>query len=73
MGHSLARGHGWEWKIACVFFSIFDLISQSGRYAPGETDLKSFIVEGEQHYWVHVAIDRLTGQVIDKQIEVVNE
>src|SRR6059058_5903713 len=49
------------------------LISQSGRYAPGETDLKSFIVEGEQHYWVHVAIDRLTGQVIDKQIEVVNE
>jgi hypothetical protein len=26
-----------------------------------------------QHYWVHVAIDRFTGQVIDKQIEVVNE
>jgi len=32
-----------------------------------------FVVEGEQHYWVHVAIDRLTGQVIDKQIEVVTE
>ena len=32
-----------------------------------------FIVEGEQHYWVHVAIDRFTGRVIDKQIEVVNE
>jgi len=46
---------------------------QRGRYAPGETDLKKFIVEGEQHYWVHVAIDRFTGQVIDKQIEVVNE
>jgi hypothetical protein len=30
-------------------------------------------VEGEQHYWVSVAIDRFTGQVIDKQIEVVNE
>jgi len=30
-------------------------------------------VEGEQYYWVHVAIDRFTGQVIDKQIEVVNE
>jgi hypothetical protein len=31
------------------------------------------VVEGEQRYWVHVAIDRFTGQVIDKQIEVVNE
>jgi hypothetical protein len=32
-----------------------------------------FVVEGDQHYWVHVAIDRFTGQVLDKQIEVVNE
>ena len=32
-----------------------------------------FIVKGEQHYWVHVATDRFTGQVIDKQIEVVND
>ena len=32
-----------------------------------------FLVDGEQHYWVHVAIDRFTGQVVDKQIEVVNE
>ncbi len=30
-------------------------------------------VEGEQHYWVHVEIDRFTGQIIGKQIEVVNE
>jgi hypothetical protein len=29
--------------------------------------------KGEQRYWVHVAIDRFTGQVIDKQIEVINE
>ncbi len=52
---------------------LIDVIAQSGKYAPGETDLRKFIVEGEQHYWVHVAIDRFTGQVIDKQIEVVNE
>jgi hypothetical protein len=32
-----------------------------------------FFVEGEQHYWIHVAIDRFTGKVLDKQIEVVNE
>jgi hypothetical protein len=30
-------------------------------------------VEGEQRYWVHVAIDRFTSQAIDKQIQVVNE
>jgi len=52
---------------------LIDVIAQSGKYAPGETDLKKFVVQGEQRYWVHVAIDRFTGQVIDKQIEVVNE
>jgi hypothetical protein len=52
---------------------LIDVIAQSGKFAPGETDLTKFVVEGEQHYWVHVAIDRLTGWVIDKQIEVVNE
>ena len=31
------------------------------------------IVQGEQCYWVHVAIDRFTGAVVDKQIEGVNE
>jgi hypothetical protein len=35
--------------------------------------LRDFVEESEQHYWVRVAIDRFTGQVLDKQIEVVNE
>jgi hypothetical protein len=52
---------------------IVDLIVQSGRYPPNASSLAGFMVEGETHYWVHVAIDRFTGQVIDKQIEVVNE
>jgi len=52
---------------------LIDVVAQSGRYPPGETDPKKFIVEGEQHYWVHVAIDRFTGQIIDRQIEVVKE
>src|SRR5205823_14765913 len=56
-----------------VWNVMIDVVAQSGRYAPGETDPKKFIVEGEQHYWVHVAIDRFTGQVIDRQIEVVKE
>jgi hypothetical protein len=57
-----------------VWNVLIDVVAQSGRFKPNATSLQSdFIVEGEQHYWVHVAIDRFTGQVIDKQIEVVNE
>jgi hypothetical protein len=52
---------------------MIDVIAQSGRYPPGSSNLAKFVVEGEQRYWVHVAIDRFTGQVLDKQIEVVNE
>ena len=52
---------------------LIDLIAQSGRYPSNANSLAGFNVEGEAHYWVHVAIDRFTGQVIDKQIEVVNE
>jgi hypothetical protein len=33
----------------------------------------AFIVEREQHYRIHVAIDRFTGEVIDRQVEVVKE
>jgi hypothetical protein len=57
-----------------VWNLVVDVVAQSGHYKPNAASLPNdFIVEGEQHYWVHVAIDRFTGQVIDKQIEVVNE
>jgi hypothetical protein len=57
-----------------VWNLLIDVVAQSGHYKPNATSLQNdFIVEGEQHYWVHVAIDRFTGQVLDKQIEVVNE
>ena len=57
-----------------VWNVLIDVIAQSGHYKPNAQNLGSdFIVEGEQHYWVHVAMDRFTGQVLDKQIEVVNE
>jgi Putative Ig domain len=53
---------------------VIDVVAQSGHFKPNAGNLQNdFIVEGEQHYWVHVAIDRFTGRVIDKQIEVVNE
>ena len=55
---------------------LIDVIAQTGKYALDATSVgqaNKFVVEGEQHYWVHVAIDRFTGQVIDRQVEVVKE
>jgi hypothetical protein len=53
---------------------LIDVIAQSGQYPPNATNFNNgFVVQGEQRYWVHVAIDRFTGQLIDKQIAVVNE
>ncbi len=56
-----------------VWNLLIDVIAQTGRYSRSTTNPASFIVEGEQRYWVHVAIDRFTGQVLDKQVEVVKE
>jgi hypothetical protein len=60
--HSIVQRYPW-----LISFSL-------DRYKPNAAILQNdFIVEGEQRYWVHVAIDRFTGQVIAKQIEIVNE
>jgi hypothetical protein len=56
-----------------VWNLMIDVVAQTGKYPASATKLDDFLVEGEQRYWVHVAIDRLTGQVLDKQIEVVKE
>ena len=52
---------------------LIDVVAQSGRYPVNAAGLNDFLVDGERHYWVHVAIDRSTGQVIDEKVEVVNE
>ena len=52
---------------------MIDLIAQSGRYPASATSLSQFVVEGEKRYWLHVAIDRFTGEVIDQQLEAVYE
>ncbi len=52
---------------------MIDVIAQSGRYPANARSLANFVAEGEKRYWLHIAIDRFTGQVIAKQIEVVNE
>jgi hypothetical protein len=52
---------------------MIDVIAQSGRYPPTAGSLSDFVVEGEKRYWLHIAIDRFTGQVIDQQLEEVFE
>jgi hypothetical protein len=52
---------------------LIDIIAQSGRYPSTAGGFDDFVVEGERRYWLHIAIDRYTGQVVDQQLEVVNE
>jgi len=52
---------------------LIDVVAQSGRYPPTAGSLANFVVEGEKRYWLHVAIDRFTGDVIDQQLEEVFE
>jgi len=53
---------------------MIDVIAQTGNFVPNAADLnKNFVVQGERRYWLHIAIDRLTGQIIDEQLEPVYE
>ncbi len=52
---------------------LIDVVAQSGRYPATAATLDNFMVTGERRYWLHVAIDRYTGQIVDRQIEVVGE
>ncbi len=52
---------------------MIDLVAQVGKYPATATGLDQFVVEGERHYWLHIAIDRFTGKVVDQQLEVVTQ
>jgi hypothetical protein len=52
---------------------LIDLVAQTGRYPPGNQDWEAFQMSAEKRVWVHVAIDRWTGQVLDQEWEVVRE
>jgi hypothetical protein len=56
-----------------VWNLMIDVIAQTGRFPSSASNLASFNVEGERRYWVHVALDRYTGKVLDEQIEEVKE
>lgn len=56
-----------------VWNLFIDLVAQSGRFSPTATGLDKFTVEGETRFWLHVAIDRFTGEILDRNLEVVKE
>lgn len=56
-----------------VWNVLIDLVAQSGRYPRGSTDFDDFVVEGETRLWLHVAIDRYSGRIVDTLLEVVKE
>jgi len=48
---------------------LIDLVAQTGKFPRDDGNRADFQVTGEQHVLVHVAIDRITGKVIDQQTE----
>jgi hypothetical protein len=48
---------------------LIDVAAQTGRIGMQASGLEDFMVEGERHYWMHIAIDRYTGEVVDRQLE----
>jgi hypothetical protein len=48
-----------------------DLLVQSGQLTPTATDLKQFQSSAERRYWIHFAIDRITGKLLEVQWEPV--
>ncbi|HSI84457.1 MAG: hypothetical protein ACAI35_26570, partial [Candidatus Methylacidiphilales bacterium] len=52
---------------------LIDVVAQCGKIAPNADGLEDFVVEGERRYWMHVAIDRHTGKVLERQFEVATD
>lgn len=52
---------------------LIDVIAQSGRFPGTSNGAADFVIEGEKRYWLSIAIDRYSGEVVDRQWEVVYE
>lgn len=63
----VASGQTRVWNL------MIDVIAQTGKFPSGGTSFARFSIGGERRLWVHLAIDRFTGRVLDKQVEVVTE
>jgi len=52
---------------------MIDIICQTGKYPRSPTSLNDFTVEGEHRVWVHLAIDRFSGKIIERSVERVSQ
>ncbi|KAB2641274.1 MAG: hypothetical protein DVB25_02390 [Verrucomicrobia bacterium] len=50
-----------------------DLVVQSGQLPPAASSLDAFNAAAERHFWIHFAIDRITGRLLDVQWETVKQ
>jgi hypothetical protein len=48
------------------------LLDAAARDAASQTELQRFTVEAQQRFWWHLAVDRLTGDVLDAVVEQVD-
>jgi hypothetical protein len=56
-----------------VWNLMFDIIVQSGKFSAVASSLGDFLKDGETRLWVFIAIDRLTGEILDQQVEWVTD
>jgi hypothetical protein len=52
---------------------LIDVVAQTGRFTTAAKSGSDFMVQSEERVWIHVAIDRMTGEVLELRKEVVNE
>ena len=56
-----------------VWNLMIDLIAQTGEFPTTATTADQFVVNAQHRYWLHVAIDRQSGQVLDEYVEPVTQ
>jgi len=52
---------------------LIDLVVQPGRFGLAATSPDQFQAKGEKRYWVHVSLDRFTGELVQQHWEPVYE
>jgi hypothetical protein len=50
-----------------------DMIAQSGMLLPAANKLDDFVIHGEKRVWIHLVLDRFTGETISRQTEQIFE
>jgi hypothetical protein len=56
-----------------VWNLMFDIVVQSGKFSTMATKLGDFIKDGETRLWVFLSVDRMTGEILDQQLEWVTD